>query len=162
MVRNLGELGSNLQKILTRILSNQNLLKLLYYTDKDPLSHEDLTQEQKQKEIFEKLVKIIPRVGPIETAQSLIVMRVVSGKVDYDNEEFENIVISFEVFVPLTQWVIKDESLRPFCILGELQKTLKGKTIDGLGKMTGGNFSLNFLTDEISCYEIKFEITQYD
>ena len=34
--RNLDELGVNLQKIVTRLQSNQNLLKLLYYTDKDP------------------------------------------------------------------------------------------------------------------------------
>lgn len=162
MVRNLEELGPNLQKIQTRIMSNQNLLKLLYYTDKDPLSHEDLTAEQKKKEIFEKLVKIIPRVGPKETAQSIITMRVISGDADLENNEFKIIRLNFEVFVPLTQWIIKDESLRPFCILGELQKTLKGKTIDGMGQMMGGDFSLNFLTEEISCYEMSFQIIQYD
>jgi hypothetical protein len=45
-VRNCEELGQNLQKITSRLLSNQNLLKLLYYTDKDPYSQPDLTQEQ--------------------------------------------------------------------------------------------------------------------
>jgi hypothetical protein len=45
-VRNCEELGQNLQKIVSRLLSNQNLLKLLYYTDKDPYSQPDLTQEQ--------------------------------------------------------------------------------------------------------------------
>ena len=72
MIRNLGEIGINLQKILTRLQSNQNLLKLLYYTDKDPLSHPDLTTLQIQAEVFEKLIKIVPKVGPKETANSLI------------------------------------------------------------------------------------------
>ena len=49
MVRDLKELGPNLQKIVTRLQSNQNLLKLLYYSDKDPLSHADLTQKQIQE-----------------------------------------------------------------------------------------------------------------
>ena len=40
--RNLSDLGLNLQKIITRLQSNQTLLKLLYYTDKDPYSKEDL------------------------------------------------------------------------------------------------------------------------
>ena len=53
-VRNCIDLGVNAQKIVRRLLANQNLLKLLYYTDKDPLSHEDLTQEQIQNEVFEK------------------------------------------------------------------------------------------------------------
>ena len=77
MVRDLKSLGPNLQKIVKRLMDNQNLLKLLYYTDKDPLSHEDLTDKQKKKEVYEKLIKVVPRVGPKETAQSLISLRVV-------------------------------------------------------------------------------------
>ena len=75
-VRNCTDIGVNAQYIVKRLLANQNLLKLLYYTDKDPLSHEDLTQEQIQNEIFEKLVKIVPRVGPKETAHSIIAVRI--------------------------------------------------------------------------------------
>jgi hypothetical protein len=138
---------------MSRLLANQRLLKLLYYTDKDPYSQPDLTQEQIQKEIFEKLVKIIPRVGPKETAHSIIVIKVNKGQTDNNNTEFRNININVESFVPLTQWIIKDDNLRPFAIMGEIQKSLNGKTISGLGKMSGGDFILNFLTEEISAYE---------
>lgn len=162
MVRNLGELGSNLQKIITRLQSNQNLLKLLYYTDKDPLAQPDLTKEQIKEEIYEKLVKIIPRVGPKETAKSIIALRVVRGRKDSQNNEFINLSINIEIFVPLTQWIIKNENLRPFAIISEINKSLNNKTIDGLGKMTGGEFDLNFLTEEISCYEMTYHITSYD
>lgn len=161
-VRNCGEVGQNLQKIMSRLLSNQNLLKLLYYTDKDPYSQPDLTQEQIQKEIFEKLVKIVPRVGPKETAHSVIVIKVNNGATDNNNTEFRNISINIESFVPLTQWIIKDDNLRPFAIMGEIQKSLNGKTINGLGKMNGGDFILNFLTEEISAYEQEFNLTTYD
>ncbi len=162
MVRNLGEMGLSLQKIVTRLLTNQNLLKLLYYTDKDPLNHEDLTQEKIQNEIYEKMVKIVPRVGPKETANSLISLRVVRGLANPTNGEFQDIIMQIEVFVPMTQWFIKDSNLRPFAIMGEIQKSLNGKVINGLGKLEGGDFALNFLTDEISCYELTFELTQYE
>ena len=79
-VRNCSDIGVNAQYIVKRLMANQNLLKLLYYTDKDPLSHEDLTQEQIQNEIFEKLIKIVPRVGPKETANSVIVVRIARGR----------------------------------------------------------------------------------
>ena len=46
MVRNLEELGPFLQKIMVRLTTNQNLLKLLYYSDKAPLEKKDLTQLQ--------------------------------------------------------------------------------------------------------------------
>ena len=78
------------------------------------------------------------------------------------NGEFRNVVISVETFVPLTQWIIKDTNLRPFAIMGEIQKSLNGKKIEGLGKMVGGDFALNFLTEEIGAYEQTFIITTYD
>lgn len=161
-VRNCTDIGVNAQYIIKRLLANQNLLKLLYYTDKDPLSHEDLTQEQIQNEIFEKLVKIVPRVGPKETAHSIIAIRIARARGLASNSEFKNVNISVEVFVPMTQWIIKDTNLRPFAIMGEIQKSLNGKKIEGLGKLTGGDFSLNFLTEEISAYEQTFVLTSYD
>ena len=161
-VRNCTDIGVNAQYIIKRLLANQDLLKLLYYTDKDPLSHEDLTEEQIQKEVFEKLVKIVPRVGPKETAHSIIALRIARGRGLASNSEFKNVMISVEVFVPMTQWIIKDTNLRPFAIMGEIQKSLNNKKIEGLGKLSGGDFSLNFLTEEISAYEQTFTLTSYD
>lgn len=161
-VRNCIDLGINAQKIIKRLLANQNLLKLLYYTDKDPLSQPDLTEEQIQNEVFEKLVKIVPRVGPKETAHSIIALRIARGRTDMQNSEFKHVTMSIEIFVPLTQWIIKDTNLRPFAIMGEVQKSLVGKKIDGLGKMSGGDFDLDFLTEEISAYLMTFSVTTYD
>ena len=160
--RNLADVGTNLQKIVSRLQSNQKLLKLLYYTGKDPYNEKDLTDEQIKNEIFEKLIKVVPRVGPKETAQSIIVIRMTRGRSNPGNGEFRDFLINIEVFVPLTQWIIKDSNLRPFTIMGEIHKSLNNKTIDGLGKFTGGDFQINFLTDEIGCYEMNYSITSYD
>lgn len=161
-VRNCKEIGENLQKIVRRLMANDNLVNLLYYTDKDPLSQPYLTEEQKKEEVYNKLIKIIPRVGPKETAHSIIAVRVVNGSKVGANSEFRNVKISVEVFVPLTQWIIKDTNLRPFAILGEIEESLEGKTVNGLGKMEGGDFELNFLTEEIGAYEQTFWITSYE
>ena len=160
-VRNCSEIGVNLHKIVNRLLINDDLIKLLYYTNKDPLSENNLTEQEKKEKIFEKLIKVVPRIGPKETAQSIIAIRVANGQKDFENNEFRNISIVFDVFIPLTQWFLKDDNLRPFKILGEIEKSLNGKTINGLGKMSGGDFNLNFLTEEICCYTQNFNITTY-
>ena len=162
MVRNCAELGANLQKIINRLISNKDLLKLLYYNDKDPLSQPDLTEKQIKEEVLEKLIKIIPRIGPKETANSIVSIRVVSARRNLENNEFRDITLAVEIFVPLTQWIIKDSNLRPFAIMGEIQKSLDNKKINGLGKMIGGEFNLNFLTEEISAYEQSYRIITYD
>lgn len=161
-IRNCAEIGENLQKIVKRLMANDDLVKLLYYSDKDPLSNINLTESQKQSEIFEKLIKIVPRVGPKENAKSIIVVTVVKGSTNSENSEFRNVNIRVEVFVPMTQWIFKNSNLRPFAILGEVQKSLNNKTINGLGKMQGGDFELNFLSEEMSCYIQEFHIISYE
>lgn len=161
-VRQLQEMGDNLQLIAKRLQANQSLLKYLYYTDKNPLENNDLTEQQIKTEIFNKLIKIIPKLDPTETAKSVISLRVVRGRKLQANDEFQNIQIAIEVFVPLTQWFVKDKSLRPFLIMSEIEKSLENKTVNGLGKMVSGGFDLNFLTTEMACYEMTFNLVAYE
>lgn len=161
-VRNCADIGENLQKIISRLMDNQNLLKYLYYSDKDPLSHPDLTDEQIKKEVFEKIIKVTPRIGSKETAQSLILVRCSQGSRLGTNSEFKLINFIVEIYVPGTQWLIKGQNLRPFAIMGEIQKSLDGKLINGLGKLTGGDFQYNFSSEEMTCYFQNFEVIAYD
>lgn len=159
---NLRELGVNLQKIITRLSKNQNLLKLLYYTDKNPLEQPDIDDTTFKNEIYQNLIKIVPRIGPRDDARSVISLRIVRGRPNKENGAVDDVTIVIEVFVPLTQWIIKNENLRPFAILHELQDSLNKKTINGLGRMMGTGFDVNFFTEEMSCYNITFQVSQFD
>ena len=161
-VRNCAEIGENLQKIVKRLMANDDLVNLLYYTDKDPLSQPHLTEEEKAEKIFEELIKIVPAVEPREDEKSVVAIRVVSGNKFGSNSEFRNVKLSIEVFVPMTAWIFKNTNLRPFAILGEIQKSLQGKSVNGLGKIEGGDFELSFLTKEMSAYQQDFWITTYE
>lgn len=160
-VRNCGELGSNLQKIISRLMANDDLVKLLYFEDKDPIGHMPLTTEEKQEKIFEELIHVVPKVGTREDSKCVIAVYVSKGSKISSNNEFTNIHISIDVFVPLTQWIIKDTNLRPFAILGQIQESLEGKTINGLGKLSGGDFDLTLLTEEMSVYRQTYSLTEY-
>ena len=159
--RNCQELGINLQKICSRLLANNELVKLLYYTDLDPLAQPNLTDEEKQK-LFNDLICIVPDVGTREDSRSVIAVYIPSAAGLTGNAEFKTVTIGIDVFVPLTQWIIKNSNLRPFAIMGEIQNSLRDKTINGLGKIKGGDFDLNLLTDEMSGYRMVFNITEYE
>ena len=161
-VRNCAELGENIQKIVRRLMANDELVKLLYHENDDPLGQSPLSEEEKSKEVFERLIKTVPRVGTKDTAKSVVVIYVQRASKLSGNKEFRNVRILCDVIVPLTQWYIKDTNFRPFAILGELQKSLDDKTINGLGKISGGDFELNFVTDDVICYQQIYEITEYD
>lgn len=159
--RNCEELGLNLQKIVGRLVSNDDLVRLLYYTDENPLGHPALNQAEKEKQIFEKLIKTVPRVGTKDTEKSVVVVYVQRASKIAGNKEFKNVRILVDVIVPLTQWYIQGSNLRPFAILGQVQKSLDEKTVNGLGKISGGDFEINFVTDDVICYQQVFEITEY-
>lgn len=161
-VRNCAELGENLQKIVKRLLANDELVKLLYYEQDDPMGQPELSMEMKEQEVFEKLIKTVPRVGTKDTAKSVIVVYVQKAGKLSGNKEFRNVRILVDVIVPLTQWYIRDTNFRPFAILGQVQSSLDDKTVNGLGKISGGDFELNFVTDDVICYQQIYEITEYD
>ena len=161
-VRNCAELGENLQKIVKRLLANDELVKLLYYEQDNPMGQSALSAETKEQEVFEKLIKTVPRVGTKDTAKSVIVVYVQKAGKLSGNKEFRNVRILVDVIVPLTQWYIRDTNFRPFAILGQVQSSLDDKTVNGLGKISGGDFELNFVTDDVICYQQVYEITEYD
>lgn len=164
-IRNCAEIGENLQKIMTRLIENDKLVKLLYYEDMTPLAddaaHPALSPEQKHELIFNQLIKIVPCVLPRTDSKSTISIKVARGINNSANDEFRDLQLTVEIFVPWTNWIICNSNLRPFAILGEIQKSLNGKTINGLGEISGGDFQYKFGTDEISCYEAYYNITTY-
>lgn len=161
-VRNCREIGVNLQKIVNRLMANDNLVNLLFYQDKDPLAQPTLTDEQKKSKIFNKRIKMTPKLDPQENAQSTVAVLVTRAQSIGSNTEFTNITVTVEIFVPVTQWLIKDSNLRPYAIMGEIQASLNGKVINGLGTMTGGDFDFNFTSDEMTSFIQTFRITNYD
>lgn len=160
--RNCQELGINLQKICLRLMANDELVKLLYYTDLDPLAQENLTEEEKQKKIFNDLICIVPNIGTRTDSRSAITVYIPQASGLSGNKEFKSVTIAVDIFVPLTQWIIKNSNLRPFAIMGEIQNSLRGKTINGLGKIEGGDFDLTLLTAEMAGYRLLFNITEYE
>jgi hypothetical protein len=161
-VRNCAEIGPILQEVISRLLANNELCRLIYFTDRNPIKEIpkgkefwDVLGEQlgmpwdeiepigdyhkrietewsriKKKEIYEKLIKVVPRVGPKEFDNSVVVVRVARGSKNPNNNQFRDLSIYVESFVPLTQWLVNDENLRPFLIMGEIQKSLDGKRMN--------------------------------
>lgn len=163
-VRFLQEMGPNLIKMMKRLLANQNLLRLLVYTDKDPLAEdkENVTAKDAYMQGDNGVVRIIPIIGAKENSTSIITLRVLKGVPSMDNPEFLDIYFSIEIFVPNEQWIIKGDNLRPYSIMGEIQKSLEGKNINGLGTIRGSGFSVNFFTEEMSAFIMNYKITQFN
>ena len=89
-IKYLNELGENLQKIIKRLMANQTLVKYLYYTDKDPLDNPDLTDDEIRHKVYQKLIKIVPKLDNEEKANSVIALKVINGVKNPENQENEH------------------------------------------------------------------------
>lgn len=157
--RSLKRLGLNLQLLLKRLGANQKLLRYLFYSDEDPLSPEKI--DVTFKDVWQKNILPVPIIGTKDDSTSVISLKVLNGVEHEGNSEFIDVFLNIEVFVPITQWILKSDNMRPFLIMGEILESLDGKKIEGLGNLTALNFSINFLTEEMSCYEMQFYLTQF-
>lgn len=160
-IRNSNELGINLVKMANLLLTNSRLCRLLKYTDRDPLSSEK-HPEPERAGILHNNIKVVPLVNEEEgTTESTIVLTFTEGKIQ-NNKEFKTLFFDVLVYVPLKEWIINDESLRPFLIMSEVEKSLKKKRVENLGTIKYNSFSLHLITDIMSCYRMRFEIDVFD
>lgn len=153
-VKNCEEFGLILQAIAKELNNNKNLCKLLHNVNDSPLDGAEVSN------IFGKNIRIVPKITGDEE-ESTIALVLKEGNCNQKNDEYSDISLSIFVYVPLTQWNIKVDgksNLRPFKIIGEIQKSLYKKSINGIGVITGGDFSLDMLTTDMSCYSVEFYI----
>lgn len=130
----------DLSLITQKIMGNQRLLKLLYYTEKDCLKGANLTSEQ----IFSMLdnqIKIVPKIGIDSNCPNYIVITFDNYMPNATNPQFRDCTINFDILCHPDHWNLGNFQLRPHKIAGEIDAMLDGKYLTGIGtiQFAGGN-----------------------
>lgn len=120
--------------IIDKILKNERLKKLLYYTTKDALERENLNQEQ-TLELLENNIIITPQIIHDEKIKNYIVIDFDHFFPNENNPEFRDNQIIFDVVCHADQWNLKDFQLRPFKIAGEIDSMFNEARLTGIGKL---------------------------
>lgn len=154
-VKNCEEFGSILQALAKELNNNEDLCKLLCNTNDTPLD-----TLRAQTKVVGNNIRIVPKITG-EEEESTVVLVLKRADHNIKNDEFSSLQLLCYVWTPLTQWNIlinNKPALRPFSIISEIQKSIYKKTINGIGVVTGGDFNLDTLTSETSCYCVEFYI----
>lgn len=154
-VRNLRELSRILKKVTERLLANQTLCKLVYYNDQDPMSKADFVSTSN---LIGKEIRFIPKVGPQENTKSKVVLVWNEGEKNPTNSDIVDLSLKVYVYTPFSEWIILGDELRIFYIMAEIEETLDGKEVNGLGRLKSSGFYLDIITDELAAYRMEFTI----
>lgn len=121
--------------IINKILSNKNVLKLLYYTTADWQSKPDLTSAQ-LKSLFEnKQISNIPKVEVDREKMNYLRITYDAFTPNSTNTFYRDHIVEIKIICHFEDWDINDFELRPYRIAGELDSMLAGQHLTGIGQL---------------------------
>ena len=129
-----------LNDILSKIYSNQNLCKYLYYDVRNPLAQSDIadTSRLKKDKTNQKIFVTPFTVDITDRTKTTLHILIDDFKADEKNNYYEDMNIDFIIACNVRLWELEDGSgeikLRVNGIWEELNKTFKRKSTIGLGK----------------------------
>ena len=127
-------LNKDLDLIIQRLLKNERIQKLLYYTTSNPLDKAKLTEDQ-ILEVLNRNIKIVPKLYIDGSVLNYIIISFDNFVPNATNPEFRDNLISFDIICHFDQWQLEDFNLRPYRIAAELDSMLNGTHLTGIGKL---------------------------
>lgn len=124
----------DLALIINKLLQNDELCKMLYYTQSDCLKADYLTMQQKLNMVNNQ-IKIIPKLDIEEKCPIYIVVQMTGFTPNLNNPQFRDSVITISILVHPDHWNMGDFELRPYKIAGELDASLDNQKLTGIGEL---------------------------
>ena len=133
--------------IVSAILKNERLKRLLHYTTRDALNRKNLTEDE-SLELFGKNIKIVPKLQVDGSVLNYMIVSFDNFSRNATNPEFRDNIIEFDIICHFDQWHMKDFELRPYKIAAELDSMFNGKHLTGIGEVEFLGANQMILTDE--------------
>lgn len=149
-------INKDMRLIVDKLLSNDRLCKLLYYTTKDALEKPNLTDEQKLS-LFNTNIRIIPKLYVDKEVLNYIVISF-DNFVTSNNPQFRNNRIEFDILCHMDQWQMRDFDLRPYRIAAELDSMFSNTKLTGIGLTEFFGATEIILNDEFAGVCLLFDV----
>lgn len=119
--------------IIDKILQNERLKKLLYYTGRDALLKDKLTEEQ-QFELLGNNIKLVPKVYIDKDMLVYMIITFNDFIPNKTNPEFRDNTVQFDIICHFDQWLLNDMQIRPYKIAAEIDTMFNNAKITGIGE----------------------------
>ena len=139
----------DMEIITNKILKNERLKRLLYYTTKDDLDKPNITEDE-SLELFWKNIKNVPKLQFNKEVLNYINIHF-DGFVPNDtNPAFRDNIIVFNIVCHYDQWNLKGFSLRPYKIAAEIDSMFNNQRLTGIGTLEFLGMNQKIYNDEFA------------
>lgn len=147
----------DLFSIVTKIIGNEKLKKLLFYQTKDALDKRNLTNEESLS-LLHKNIRVIPKIEKDEFEETYMIITFDNFLTNETNPEFRDNTITFDIICHLDNWIMENYSLRPYLIMGELDGMLNNKKLNGIGVTEFLSANQLILSPTLAGYTIVYRV----
>lgn len=132
---NFSTVEHDFEKLIEKIFSNQNILKMLYYNISDCLDKDDIVDNDILNEISKQNIRIVPKLEIPDNKGSYLIITFDQFSPNGTNPEYMDNMILIDVLCPVDIWMMDSYMLRPFRIMHELNGLLDKRKLNGIGKV---------------------------
>lgn len=144
------------QTIIQAFMKNNRFQKLLYYTNSSPLGQPDLNQSQKA-ELMKTNIRFIPKLFIDENVENYVVVIFDNFSPNFNNPEFRDNVIIFDIVCHIDQWQLDEYKLRPFLIAAEIDTMFNNKHLSGIGTLEFRAAEIHPMSDELIAFSVAYQ-----
>lgn len=149
-------LEKDLKIIVERLMKNQRLMKLLYYTQPDCLKAPDLSMEEIYN-MLGKHIKIVPKL-PIQQECPIFIIITFNDFFPTNNPQFRDCTLSFDILCHPDHWNLGDFELRPYKIAGLIDALLNNEKLTGIGTLQFANAHNLVLNDQLMGITLNYDV----
>ena len=133
--------------IVSKMMKNERLKRLLHYTTSDCISKKNLTEEESLS-MFNKEIRIIPRLALDGDVLNYVIVNFDHFTPNITNPYYRDNIIEFDIICHFDQWQLQDFKLRPYRIAAEIDSMFDRKHLTGIGELEFLGCNQIILTDE--------------
>lgn len=166
--RRFSVMGENTFLIANKLMKNQKICRLLKYQTKHPFEQQDPFTKKAQPdvdgtELINKQILIVPKIYDDDTEKMSYITAIFDGfVVNQLNPEFKISTVRFDIACPYDEWILAEQSLRPYLIMEEIDKMFNQAKLKGIGNLQFYRADNLTLSPWIGGYSMRYMINEFN
>ena len=166
--RRFAVMGKNTFLIANKLMSDQTICRLLKYQTKSPLLEQDPITGKEQPnvdgvDLINKQILIIPKIYDDSTEKMSYITAIFDNYVvNQINPEFKVATIRFDIACPYDEWLLNDQSLRPYLIMQKVDELFNEQKLSGIGNLQFWRADALTLSPWIGGYSMRYNINEFN
>lgn len=121
--------------IVNKIISSQNVLKLLAYNVKDWKQQPEVSAEMRNEMFSSGQISCVPRINIDRDDKTYLRLTFGTTTRNSTNPEYRDNSFSIDILCHYKHWDLGNFELRPYRLAGEIDSLLDGEHLSGIGRL---------------------------